>query len=425
MDKLQQYIKQNYDGAKDWFVQEVNQVHHQQRTRQILDLKEYLSGKHKILYKPSYKFNGKEYKPKKIVLQLAKTMINFTVSYLMSNPITLTGDESVTKVYQSIYKRGRYNNIDYDILDKICKYGFVCEYLYLDQDLNIKSKLLDPADCFPVYDHRNRYVALIEHYCIDNIDYYTVYMSDIIEEWTNHGGDLKLIGRYNNLSGLPIIYKNQDEIGNLGRSDLLDLIPILDTLEDLISKTADAYDHYLTGIPVLIGQQLKGNGLPKEVVGGGINLEFGSTFDFKSNPFDHKGFESIFKTLSSTLLDIANVPAVSMSKTDISNLSEVSIRLLFSLADMKGALNAKYMREGMDQRFQIIRRLIELKGIRFDDEVFDTLDYHFRFARPTNDSEIVENLKILREIGAISQQSMVELNPYVQDVATVSTPEFI
>jgi len=76
-DLLIQYINQNYDGKSNWFVEEVNQVHHLQRVNQILDLKEYLSGYHKILQKPSYVFNGKVYHPKKIVLQLAKTMVNF------------------------------------------------------------------------------------------------------------------------------------------------------------------------------------------------------------------------------------------------------------------------------------------------------------------------------------------------------------
>ena len=335
---------------------------------------------------------------------------------MLSNPITLTGHEAVVKAFQSVYKRGRYNTIDFDILDKMVKYGFVCEYVYLDENKDIKSKLLDPADCYPVFDSRNNYIALIEYYTVDYVDNYMIFYPDKVEQWTNQGGNLRLVEEYSNVSGLPIIYHNQDEIGNLGRSDLLDMIPILDSIEELISKTADAYDHYLTGIPVLIGQQLKGDGLPKDIIGGGLVLEYGSTFEFKSNPFDHKGFKSIYETLTSTLLDIANVPAVSMSKTDISNLSEVSIRLLFSLADMKGALNAKYMRAGMDQRFEVIRKLLELKGIVFTDEEFDSLDYHFKLARPSNDKEIVENIKILREIGAMSRESSVEHNPYISDV---------
>lgn len=413
---LSRYILQKYDGNSNWFLDEVGQPEHLQRVNQILDLKEYLSGNHKILRKPSYIYNGKEYHPKKIVLQLAKTMINFTASYLLSNPITLTGNKDIVKTYQRVYKRGRYHSVDFDILDKIIKYGFVCEYVYLDEDQNIKSKLLDPADCYPVFDSNNNYIALIEHYAIDGISKYTIYTLDTVEQWTNEGGYLRLDNVFTNASGLPIIYHNQDEINNLGRSDLLDMMPILDNIEELISKTADAYDHYLTGIPVVTGQQLKGDGLPKDFIGGGLVLEYGSTFDFKSNPFDVKGFESIYKTLTSALLDIANVPAVSMSKTDISNLSEVSIRLLFSLADMKGALNAKYMREGIDQRLAVFRKLLEYKGIVFSDEEYDSLDYHFKFARPSNDQEIVENIKILKEIGAMSRESSVEHNPYISDV---------
>jgi hypothetical protein len=141
-DLLQRYINQNHSGKRDWFVEEVNQVYHQQRVNQILDLKGYLSGQHKILNKPSYVFNGKEYHPKKIVLQLGKTMVNFTTSYLLSNPITLTGNENIVKAYQTVYKRGRYNSIDFDILDRMVKYGFVAEYVYIDEKKTLNQSCL-------------------------------------------------------------------------------------------------------------------------------------------------------------------------------------------------------------------------------------------------------------------------------------------
>lgn len=413
---MNQYIVDMYEGRKDWFVEEVNQVSNMQRVNETLEVKEYLSGKHDILKKPSYQFNGVTVEPRKIVLQYAKTIINFSVGYLLSNPITLTGNKNVVDAYKRVYKRGKYNQIDYDLLDKMSKYGFVAEYPYLDSNRNIKSKVFDPADSYPVYDHKNEYIAFIENYCIDGIDYYTVYYPDTVESWNNVDGHLRMIDSKNNLSGLPIIYRNQSEISNLGRSDLADIVGILDSMEDLLSKATDGYYRYITGIPVVVGQQLKGDGIPKDIVAAGLVLEDGADFKFVSNQFDHKAFETLFKTLTSALLDISNVPAVSMSKTDISNLSEVSIRLLFSLSDMKGALNAKFMREGLVQRFEVIRKLLEYKDVTFSDEEFDTLDFVFQYARPSNDKEVVENLKILNDMKAMSLESILERNPYITDV---------
>jgi hypothetical protein len=83
---------------------------------------------------------------------------------------------------------------------------------------------------------------------------------------------------------------------------------------------------------------------------------------------------------------------------------------------MKGALNAKFMREGIEQRFEVIRKLLEYNDIRFSDDDFDTLNFVFQYARPSNDKEIVENLKVLNDMKAISLESILERNPYVTDV---------
>ncbi|GIP52209.1 phage portal protein [Paenibacillus vini] len=399
-----------------WFVEEVNKFGNKQRINEILDIKEYISGKHRILNKPNYNYNGQVFEPRKIVLQYAKTILNFGVGYVMSKPITLTGDKVVTDAIKRLYKRGKYNQIDYDILDKMTKYGYVAEYVYIDKDKQIKSKVLDPADCHPVYDNHGEYTSLIEHYCVENIDYYNVYLPDSVDKYTNEGGEVRQVASHNNPGGLPILYHNQDEIGYLGRSDLYDILPLLDNMEDLISKAIDAYYHYISGIPVVKGQQLKGDGIPKDIIGGGIVLDDNADFFFAQNKFDYQAFETLYKTLTSALLDIAHVPAISMSKTDISNLSEVSIRLLFQLADLKGALNSKFLRHGIEQRFEKFRTLLASSGVKFTDDEFDTLGIVFQYARPSNDKEITDNLKVLYEIKGLSLETLLEYNPYVTDV---------
>jgi SPP1 family phage portal protein len=415
---IQQYIFEKYDGNPEWFVEECNSVANRQRVNEILDIKDYLSGVHAILERPNEMFNGKEFESRRIILQYAKTILNFQSSYLLQKPITLTGNEYIVKEFKNVYRKGKYNRIDFDILDKLTKYGNAYEYVYIDENKDIKSKIIMPEDSYPVYDHENKMIAFIEYYNVDNINYYSVYYEDRVEKYDNKGGQLRLSGVFENLSGLPIVYVNQNELDPcFGRSDLKDIISILDSMEDLISRATDAYYRFITGIPVITGQQLKGDGLPVNIIGGGLVLDDGATFDFVSNKFDYQAFESIYKTLTSALLDIANIPAVSMSKTDISNLSEVSIKLLFSLSDMKAGLNEKYMRAGMEQRFEKIRKLLELKGITFSDEEFDSLDVVFQYSRPQNEKDIIDNLKTLNDMRAISLETILENNPYVSDVS--------
>ncbi|MPN32011.1 hypothetical protein SDC9_179486 [bioreactor metagenome] len=173
-------------------------------------------------------------------------------------------------------------------------------------------------------------------------------------------------------------------------------------------------------IPVVVGQKLgigkNGEGaIPSNLVGTGLQLDDGGSFGFANGQLDYKSFESVWKVLKQALLDISCTPAVSMNNTDISNLSETSIKLLFGLADVRGNLNEKFMRDGIMQRLKKFEKLLGIKGIGVD---VDEIELTFICSRPLNEADIIDNLKTLRDMGAISLQSTLEQNPYVFDVAS-------
>jgi len=413
---LQKYIKEVHSGATDWFVDETTTVYNQSRVDNIVDMKEYLSGRHKIVMRESEMYNGKEFYPRKIVLQYAKTILNFQTAYLLQHPVTLTGDEKVVKEFQKVQKVGKYNRVNFQILDKMIKYGVVAEYVYMDGK-TIKSKVFDPAESYPVYDNGNELIAFVEHFIIEGVSYWNVFTDEVVEQYDNLGGKLRLKERNANLSGLPIVYVNVSELSATdGHSELTDLISILDAMEDLISKYTDSFYKFMNPIPVAIGQQLKGHGLPTDIIGGGINLDDGSEFKMVGNQLDYQTFQTIYKTLVQSLLDISNTPAVSMNKTDISNLSEVSIKLLFSLANVKAGFNEQFIREGIEQRYNKIRKLLAYRDVTFTDDEYYTLDTVFQYAMPSNDKEIIENLRQLSDMGAISLEEILNNSPYTNDV---------
>ena len=413
---LEQYIKEYHEGRSNWFIEEVQSVTNQQRVMNVMNLKDYLNGQHRILQKPNEKFAGKEYVPRKIVLNHALTLLNFQTSFLLQNPVTITGKERIVKEYQKVNKQGRYDRLNYKILHKMLSYGQVYEYVYLDKN-TIKSKLIDASEGYPVWNDDNEMIAFIQAYTVNGVDYYVVYSKDVVETYNNKGGQLRLTGRYANLSGLPIVYKTMNEVNeNEGKSELENWISILDNLEDLISKATDGYYKYITGIPVITGQQLKGEGLPVDIIGAGLNLDDGATFEFVSNKFDSNAFDTLYETLLNALYTVAHLPAIAVGRTDISNVSTEAVRILYQMALMKAGQNEQYMREGIEQRFEKIRRLLAYKGVTFTDDEFDSLGLVFSYQLPSNDKEVIENMKALREIGGLSLQTMIEQNPYVYDV---------
>lgn len=311
---LQEYISVVHDGKQDWFVSECNSYYHQNRINKIIDIKEYLSGSHAILNRPAEQWNGKTFEPRRIVLQYAKTVLNFSTSYLLKNPVTITGEESDVKIMKQVYKHGKFNRIDLDIMDKMVKYGSVYEYLFIDKDGKIKSKLINPEDSYPIYNEQGEMIAFIEHYVTDyNIGFYNIFTDSTVQKWNDAGGDLNLLGEFNNPGGLPVIYKNLNEMDSTdGRSDLEDFVNIIDNMEELISKYTDSIYKFLNPIPVVVGQKLniknsKGE-IPTNLVGIGLNLDDGSDMKFVHGQLDFESFESVWKVLKQALLDISNTP---------------------------------------------------------------------------------------------------------------------
>lgn len=416
MSKIEDFIN-DFGYSNQWFVEYVNEVNNQMRVMGILDIKEYISGLHDINTRPNEMFNGKEFVPRRIVLQYAKRLLEFGTAYLIGNNVTLTGNEKVVKAVKSVYKNG-YDKLDFDLVHSVNRYGNSYEYVYV-KDGKITSKLIDVADSFPVVSSENEYIAFVESYTVSNVTFYNVYYEDRVEKYSNTGGTLQSRGTFANLSGLPVLYRNDNPIDDVyGRSDLLDYKSILDSMEDLISKSTDAFYKHITGIPVIKGQQLTGDKLPTSIISAGLVLDSDAEFAFVQNQFDHDAFETLYKHLMMSLLDISSTPGVVLGKTDISNLSEVSIKLLFSLSNLKAMIGEKYIKEGMKQRNNKIRRLLEMQGVVFVDDEWDTLDIVFQYAMPQSEKDIIDNLKVLKDMGAISIESVLGHSPYTTDINT-------
>jgi SPP1 family phage portal protein len=415
---LQQYISEKYDNQTNWFVQESSNVSNTQRVNDVADIREYLDGDHIINYAPDTNYRGRVYKARKIVLDYAKTIFDFTTSYLLDTPVTFGGDSAVVKQFQKVYKKGNFADIDYRLLYDLLVTGASYEYLYYGNSRNIQSHIINNENAFPIYNEVNEMIGFIESWTDDGISYYNVYETDEIYTFSNKGAHLHLIDQYYNASGLPTAYVNVCETDPLhGQSDLKKYISILDALEALISKAWDAYYHYITGIPVLKGSANFDPQLPENIVQGGLQIDEMSDFDFKANNFSEKGFKQIYDTLMQELLDTAHIPQAAFSNASIANVSEISLKMMYQACKVKSAMNKKIMLRGFRLRFDKIRKMLEEKGTRISDDAYDTLTVVFNEQIPHNDTEVIANLVTLKQNNMLSLQTAVENNPLVKDAA--------
>ena len=209
-------------------------------------------------------------------------------------------------------------------------------------------------------------------------------------------------------------YKNYSDYDErFGRSELEDIKPIIDLLEDLLSKMTDAvYTLSLNPLPVSIGQKIEGS-IDADVVGTLIELDAGD-FKFANAQMDYNTIKLLLDNLKEQLSIVASVPTTALGNTNISNVSEVSLSMLYNLAESKAMLNEKWLKEGFTERWNKIESILSMQGIKLDDSEY--IDIEFNYSKPINKMELIESIEKLYNMNAISVKSIIEKNNITNDV---------
>ncbi len=399
-----------------WFEDEVNKTEHLKRISNVLEIKQYLLRLHKVLQRKDFEFKGETYTTAKIILNTLKSIINFHTSYVLGNPVSITGEQEIVKKYNNVYKKGMYSKTDYEIAEDLYTYGNAFEYVYLDNG-TIKSKVIANEDSYPVYDEQENYVAFVEHW--DDIENghtnYIVYTPAMVQVYQ----DGVLQSEHANLTGLPIHYASLDksEYNFFGDSALNDLIPIMNQIEMLLSKLDDAINTLsMNPLGVSMGQRIT-DSIPKDICGATLNLEEGGDFKYVTTQMDYNNIKLLLDSLTQQLYAVASVPASVIGQGNIANVSEISLKLLFSQTDNKAKQMIQVLTEGIYKRFEYIRKLLALDKVIFSDDMFDELDVTFSVNRPIDTNNLMNELKTQYDMGAISKQTIIDKSPYTVNTA--------
>lgn len=410
---IQEYIDKQYDGSATWFMEEVNQKNHVARIAGVVANMDYLAGRHKVLSREDCYYKGKVLRTRKTILNYAKTVLRFHDTFLLGKKVSLSSNDNETvNTFNDIYRLGQYETVDYQILDRVNKFGDAYEVVYIDNGV-IKSKVLDSACSYPVYDDMGEYLAFIEHWTdvFTSITYWNVYYPTYVEHWSNEGADEHLVSTTMAI-GLPIHYHNfSDEDYNYGVSMLTDIKPILDELEDVMSKMGDAiYVNSLNPMNVAIGQRIESS-IPSTACGYVLNLDAG---DYKvvSASMDYNTIKLYLDNLKQMLNDISCIPSVLGSSTNIANVSSVAMQILYAMAQVNADETKKWLNIGFRERFERFKKILSMQGISVESDV----DVIYNVSMPVATTEMIANLKALQEMGAISKETIMEKSDIVSDV---------
>ena len=415
-DRRKEYKAMQNRSDLTWYQDEIRKTEHMQRINMVSDIDSYLLREHKVLQRPNFNFKDKEFQTAKIILQTVKTIINFHTSYTVGNPISFTGDKELVELIERVYRKGQFTKQDYEITTQLLKYGNAWEYIYL-QDNKIKSKVFINDECYPCYDDKGNYYAFIEYWRDKDsgAEYHTIYYPDKVESYV----DNKLADTHKNLTGLPIHYKSMvpSAYTQFGEPFINDLIPIIDQVENLLSKLDDAVTTLsLNPMGVLTGISTVDEMIDSNMVGACVQLAEGD-FKYATVTMDHANIKQELDSLLMQFYGIACVPASVLGQSNVANVSEVSLSMLFNSTDNVARQNMFALKEGFAVRWEYMRKLLALQGTHIKDELFDTLDCSFNVNRPVDTESAMKEMKMQYEMGAISRQTIIENSKHTPNTA--------
>ena len=112
------------------------------------------------------------------------------------------------------------------------------------------------------------------------------------------------------------------------------------------------------------------------------------------------------------LNDISCIPSV-LGSGNVANISEISLKMLFHMASIKAMETEKWLNVGFSKRFDKFRGILGKMNIPCNG--YASVEYNLSI--PVATDEIVNNLKTMREIGAISLESVMEKSDLIKDVS--------
>lgn len=416
-----QKIEYTNEPGLSYFREQIKSSEHQHRQQQVKLIRNHLLRKHKVLARmaDTYIFKEKMFIPAAVILQGLKTVINFHVSYLLGNSASITGTNKAVEQFTDVYKKGSYSSVDWQILNDIITYGNAFEYVYLDDEGIIRSKVFRNQDVYPIYDGEGKYRYFVEYWKEkDNgVEHYVIYYPTHIDTYRNN---MQVESR-TNYTGLPIHYRAMDrgEVDVFGDPLTLDLIPLEDQIEALISKLTDAVEVLsLNPVGVMQGAVITDKDMiATNITGAVLNLMDGNKFEYANAEMDYNSIKFLYDCLISQYNLTACVPSSILGQSNVSNVSENSISIIYQLTENRGKQNMNSLMIGFKERWKYMRKLLALTNTPISDEDFNSINVVFNISKPTDTAQNIENMKTQYEMGAISKKTVMELSPYTTDTA--------
>lgn len=376
--------------------------------------KKYYDGIQAILNK-SY---SDETKPcNRTITNYCKNIADSYCGYLASPGfISYRSDEDIEDI-MNVLRYNDYQDEDSDFLLDALVYGYAAELMYTDMFGKVRFKLIDPRQCFAIYDDSltGDMIHFVRMYPVNqwddtdnwNVDVYSDY---IVKHYTMSGnnGYLKFVNEeYHFFNQCPAnVFSLPDE-----KSIFECILSLQDAHNELLSSEIDDYSAFCDAYLALTGVDAEEEELSAMKQNRLLILPEGASANWLTKAANDVQIENILKRIQDSIYRIAACPDFS-SESFVGGVSSgIAIQYRLTGMETRAAKICAKMKKALQRRVEIISGIASLK---LGEEVFRDIQIEFKRNIPEDQTAVINMINTLK--GSVSDATLLSQLDFIQDV---------
>lgn len=393
---------------------------HRTEKARILKLKEYYKNNNQTIMNKTKTDTNKP--NNKLAHGFARYITDSFCGYFVGEPIKYKGENEdlLEKVNDCLaYNDEAENNIALAQESSIC--GYTYEVLYVDQDSELRFKVLNTEEIIAVYDNtiEEKMQFVIRYYDIFNLEdedikevvLYT--KNEVVTYLLKYDNLIEISREMHYFGDVPIAdYENNSyRIG-----DFEPVLSLIDAYDQANSDTANDFEYFTNALLVVSGVTMD----ETDEVGRPLNFKDNRVLNFVDptskaeyliKDINDTALENYKNRLNEDIHRFTNV--VNMSDQNFGgNLTGIAIKYkLTGMEYVTGIKEAKF-KKGIMRRLELISAILGIKSN--DNYLYTEIQPVFARNIPTNEEEKVNMAKTV--YGLVSDETVLSMLPFVEDV---------
>ena len=407
------YLNKNVELDINLLNKMINSFHTGVKPR-LQRYKNYYDGLHKILNKT---YSDASKPCSKTVINYCKNIVDSYCGYVATPGYISYSSEDDIEEIMNILRYNDYQSEDSDFLLNALVYGVASELMYIDNEGQTRFRLIDPTQCFGVYDDSLTadlmyFVRMYKANEWDDSDLYyvDVYSDYNVKHYTMNGmcGMLTFISEDPHyFSQCPAnIFTLPDE-----KSIFDCILSQQDAANELLSSEIDDYSAFCDAYLCLIGADADDEDIQAMKENRVMILPEGATASYLTKAPNDTQVENMLKRVHDSIYRISQCVDYS-SETFIGGVSS-GIALQYRLTGMEnraGIIEGR-MKKALQRRIEIICGIASLK---IGEDIFRDISIDFSRNIPDDIASKVDVLTKLK--GTVSDRTLLEQISFVDDV---------